>query len=249
MELRDIHQALNDYKDLEGAKKFFQALRYPTIDPLPVLEVEQLPEGAKKIIHSFHLISECKDEDFAYSRFRIYHIELKTDKLRRTDFRYILEPFYRKFPQGNNLFVFTLPQQPYRELAFVSPQRLPGKRERIFLHLRTLRVLREEPYRTDLEILQEIANPPLDPQAIWERHESAFNIERVTERFFEDYRSALHTMVDCLQPTKEEPRDGKQRHSNRFSYAQLLLNRLMVCYFLARKGWLVDGTGKPIAAT
>ncbi|MEZ8219434.1 Methyltransferase domain-containing protein [Candidatus Fervidibacteria bacterium JGI MDM2 SSWTFF-3-K9] len=255
MELRDIHQALNDYKDLGGAKKFFQALRYPTIDPLPVPEIEQLPESAKKIIHSCHLISDCRppqlfeEEVPTPSQFRIYHIELKTDKLRRTDFRYVLEPFYRRFPQGNNLFVFTLSQQPYRELAFVSPQRLlKGRRkdERISLHLRTLRVLREEPYRTDLEILQEIANPPLDPQAIWERHESAFNIERVTERFFEDYRSALHTMVDCLQPTKEEPRDDKQRHSNRFSYAQLLLNRLMVCYFLARKGWLVDGSGRPI---
>jgi len=255
MELKDIHQALNNYKDLSGAKKFFQALGYPTIDPLPVPEIEQLPESAKKIIHSCHLISDCRqpqlfeEEVPASSQFCIYHIELKTDKLRRTDFRHILEPFYRKFPQGNNLFVFTLSQQPYRELAFVSPQRLlKGRRkdERISLHLRTLRVLREEPYRTDLEILQEIANPPLDPQAIWERHESAFNIERVTERFFEDYRSALHTMVDCLQPTKEEPRDDKQRHSNRFSYAQLLLNRLMVCYFLARKGWLVDGSGRPI---
>jgi hypothetical protein len=97
-----------------------------------------------------------------------------------------------------------------------------------------------------LEILQEIANPPLDPQAIWERHESAFNIERVTEKFFNDYRDALNGMIDRLRSTKKEPTDANLRRSNRFAYAQLLLNRLMVCYFLARKGWLVDSSGRPI---
>jgi hypothetical protein len=97
-----------------------------------------------------------------------------------------------------------------------------------------------------LEILQEIANPPSDPQAIWERHESAFNIERVTEKFFNDYRDALNRMIDRLRSTKKEPTDANLRRSNRFAYAQLLLNRLMVCYFLARKGWLVDGSGRPI---
>jgi hypothetical protein len=247
MTLRDIQKALESYTDLGGAKRFFEALRYPTIDPLQVSEIDQLPESAKRIIHSCHLISDCRQPQLfegevpTPSRFRIYHIELKTDKLRRTDFRRILEPFYRRFPQGNNLFVFTLPQRPYRELAFVSPQRLLRRREqeRVFLHLRTLRVLREEPYATDLEILQEIANPPSDPQAIWERHESAFNIERVTEKFFNEYRDALNGMIERLRPTNGD-------RSSRFAYAQLLLNRLMVCYFLARKGWLVDGSGRPI---
>jgi hypothetical protein len=248
MTLRDIiPKALEGYTDLGGAKRFFEALRYPTIDPLQVSEIDQLPESAKRIIHSCHLISDCRQPQLfegevpTPSRFCIYHVELKTDKLRRTDFRRILEPFYRRFPQGNNLFVFTLPQRPYRELAFVSPQRLLRRREqeRVFLHLRTLRVLREEPYATDLEILQEIANPPSDPQAIWERHESAFNIERVTEKFFNEYRDALYEMIERLRPTKGDC-------SNRFAYAQLLLNRLMVCYFLARKGWLVDGSGRPI---
>ena len=255
MTLRDIIQkALEGYTDLGGAKEFFKALRYPTIDPLKVSEIDQLPESAKRIVHSCHLISDCRQPQLfegevpTPSRFCIYHVELKTDKLRRTDFRRILEPFYRRFPQGNNLFVFTLPQRPYRELAFVSPQRLLRRREqeRVFLHLRTLRVLREEPYATDLEILQEIANPPSDPQAIWERHESAFNIERVTEKFFNEYRDALNGMIERLRPTKGEPTDANMRRSNRFAYAQLLLNRLMVCYFLARKGWLVDGSGRPI---
>jgi hypothetical protein len=253
-DIRDIQKALEGYTDLGGAKEFFKALRYPTIDPLQVAEIDQLPESAKRIVYSCHLISDCRQPQLfegevpTPSQFRIYHIELKTDKLRRTDFRRILEPFYRRFPQGNNLFVFTLPQRPYRELAFVSPQRLLRRREqeRVFLHLRTLRVLREEPFYTDLEILQEIANPPLDPQAIWERHESAFNIERVTEKFFNDYRDALNGMIDRLRSTKKEPTDANLRRSNRFAYAQLLLNRLMVCYFLARKGWLVDGSGRPI---
>ncbi len=257
MQLQEIHQALKNYIDVGGAKQFFACLRYPTLsEPLPFREADELPRSAQDLIHSFHIVSECKTPQLfeapTSSQFRIYHVELKTSTLRRTDFRRIIEPFYRRFPQGNNLFVFTLAQTPYKEIAFVSPQRLsiPKGREedgwKVTVRLRTLRVMREEPYHTDLEVLSEIANPPPEPEAIWERHLTAFNIERVTERFFDEYRNALYAMMDALQCNQPEPKNQTQIHARRFAFAQLFLNRLMVCYFLARKGWMRDNMGKPV---
>ena len=130
MNLQQIQDALKSYQDVGGAKEFFSRLGYPTLpEPLPFGEADRLPEGARKLVDSIYLVSECKQpqlfEDTATSstssQFRIYHVELNSNALRRTDFRRILEAFYRRFPQGNNLFVFTLPLRPYRELAFVSP--------------------------------------------------------------------------------------------------------------------------------
>ncbi len=256
MQLQEIHQALKNYIDVGGAKQFFACLRYPTLsEPLPFREADKLPRSAQDLIHSFHIVSECKTPQLfeapTSSQFRIYHVELKTSTLRRTDFRRIIEPFYRRFPQGNNLFVFTLAQTPYKEIAFVSPQRLsiPKGREedgwKVTVRLRTLRVMREEPYHTDLEVLSEIAITK--PEEIWEKHLIAFNIEKVTKQFFRDYRDALYKMIDGLQCNQPEPKDQKtQIKARRFAFAQLFLNRLMVCYFLARKGWMRDDMGKPV---
>lgn len=254
MRLEDIRNALLSYEDIEGAKDFFSQLGYPTLSrPLPFSEADRLPQSTQKLIKGFYLIADCKRLDsLTPAQFRIYHVELNADTLRRTDFRKVLEPFYRHFPAGNNLFVFTLPFKPYRELAFVSPQRIPISREelqvelKVTLRLRTLRVAREEPYRTDLEILEEIANPPDDPLLIWAKHESAFNVERVTKKFFEEYRSTLYCLMGMLKTSKPEPEQPEERHAHRFAFSQLLLNRLMVCYFLARKGWMKDNTGNSL---
>jgi len=250
--LQEIHEALKRYEDVGGAKEFFARLGYETLDkPLPFGEADKLPEGAKKLFDSFYLVSDYREPQYQTPLFRIYHVELKTETLRRTDFRRILEPFYRHYPQGNCLFVFTLSQKPYREIAFVSPQRLlvrtrKDEEDRVTIRLRTLRVLREEPYRTDLEILSEIAEPPSEPHAIWQKHEAAFNIERVTERFFGEYRNALDAMIEMLQRCSKPEPDESQRRARRFAFSQLFLNRLMVCYFLARKGWMRDDKGQPL---
>lgn len=117
---------------------------------------------------------------------------------------------------------------------------------KVTVRLRTLRVMREEPHHIDLEIFSEIAEPPTDLQKIWERHVPAFDIERVTQRFFDEYRNALYAMMDALQCDRAEPEDQTQHPARRFAFSQLFLNHLMVYYFLARKGWMRDDSGKPV---
>ncbi|MCS7225328.1 MAG: hypothetical protein NZ959_12375 [Armatimonadetes bacterium] len=238
MQLQDIAQALKTYSDKEGAAKFFARLGYPTLEPRESAERSELPDSARRLISSMYPISDLPG-------FRIYHLELTTHTLRRTDFRRILDPFYRRFPQNNYLFVFTVGTTPYKEIAFVSPQRLlvanrtTENEWRPTVRLRTLRVIPNEPYHTDLEVLRDIANPSGHPEEIWKKHLNAFNVERVTQKFFEEYRQALDQIIESLRPAKTS-HTRRDDDDSRFAFAQLFLNRLMLSYFVARKGWMKD---------
>ncbi len=60
--------------------------------------------------------------------------------------------------------------------------------------------------------------------------EGAFNIEVVTEEFFEAYRYALNeVLIKCLNRNVE--------YNKKHSFAQLLLSRILFMYFLQRKGF------------
>jgi hypothetical protein len=151
--------------------------------------------------------------------------------MRRTDFRTILEPFYRRYPQGNYLFLFT---SDWNEIAFVSPQRVaiePGKTK---LRLRILLIDRKTIYHTDLEVLKNIAILPAEQRAdiIWQKHLEAFDVERVTKEFFEAYKFALEFIKGELMLQK------KASYQMVHSFAQQLLSRIMFLYFVQKKGWL-----------
>ncbi|RKY70737.1 MAG: hypothetical protein DRQ14_08515, partial [Candidatus Latescibacterota bacterium] len=198
-----------------------------------------MPEGARKAIVSLHQLVNLDTDS---STFRVFHVQLADSTIRRTDIRRFLEAFYRHYPQGENLFVFS-PEENFDELAFVSPVRLPDPRGqmRVRLWLRILQVQREQPYRTDLEVLGRIqADGIRDPEEIWKRHREAFSVQRVTERFFEDYREVFRLIEGYLK--KGHPEDGPGWARD---YAHQLLNRIMFLYFIARKGWLLGPEGTP----
>ncbi len=221
----------------DGTRGFFQALGYPTIDPLPV-DLADMPQSVREALRSVYQVVQVGET----APFRVYHVELAHSGIRRTDIRRFLEAHYRRFPQGENLFVFT-PAQTTEDLAFVSPQRLLDPRDptKIRLWLRILQVRRDRPYRTDLEVLDRIRADGLrDPQAIWERQREAFSIQRVTEQFFRDYSKVFGRIQSVLQATHRDNGPDWAR-----DYAHQLLNRIMFLYFIARKGWLIGADGQP----
>jgi len=240
-ELDKIAEGLSKYVDLEGAKKFFTSLGYPVQGPLPISEVSEFPGSLQKLIFSFNLISDCRDGS---SLFRIYHVELNSPNLRRTDIRAILESFYRRFPQGYNLFVFSTTQKPYEELLFISPKRLQDLRKscdstRVRLWLRTLVTNPKTPFRTDREILNSIRTEGnLDPLAVWQKHEESFSVQRVTEKFYEEFRRVFFKIQEHLLGFRNDPHWAHD-------FSLQFLNRLLFIYFIQRKGWLNGPDGKP----
>ncbi|HPP51928.1 MAG TPA: Eco57I restriction-modification methylase domain-containing protein [Thermoguttaceae bacterium] len=156
--------------------------------------------------------------------------------------RRFLEAYYRHYPQGENLFVFSALGEA-DELAFVSPRRLLDPRDvsKVRLWLRILQVRPSQPYRTDLEILHDIRADGIgDPGEIWRRHEEAFRVQRVTEQFYRHYSEAFRQIRDHLLKTHRHNGADWAR-----DYAHQILNRIMFLYFIARKGWLHGPDGKP----
>ncbi|MEO0297469.1 MAG: DNA methyltransferase, partial [candidate division WOR-3 bacterium] len=182
-----------------------------------------LPQKANELIQDFYIISD-------YTKFQIYLALIPA--LRRTDFRTILEPFYRRYPQVNTLFVFTL--KDFSEIALVSPLRVSTGPGSFKLLLRTLYIDPSYLYHTDQEVLEliRISSSEQTPDKIWEKHQNAFDVERVTEEFFEAYKHALEKIKEILK---------RQRKGNSLichSFAQQLLSRIMFLYYVQKKGWL-----------
>ncbi len=63
------------------------------------------------------------------------------------------------------------------------------------------------------------------------RLKNALDVERVTKRFYEDYKNEHDRFVDSI--------NGIDNERDRRWYASVLLNRLMFIYFLQRK-WFID---------
>ncbi len=236
LRLQELQEALRSFNSPEGAAQFFRKLGYPL--ELLSHDLSHLPESAQKAVASLQQLVQLN----VGFLFRIFHAQLKTNAIRRTDIRRFLEAFYRHQPQGENLFVFS-PEGSFEELAFVSPRRIPDPRDsmKVRLWLRILQVRRTNPYRTDLEVLSRIcADDAKTSDEIWKRHEEAFSVQRVTEQFFKDYSEIFYRIRKHLHDTHKQ-NGAKWAHD----YTHQLLNRIMFIYFIARKGWLLGPDGTP----
>ena len=77
----------------------------------------------------------------------------------------------------------------------------------------------------DLEII-----PNASPLDIQTRHDDAFDIEKVTQKFFREYRQTFEKVEGLIQGIGSDER--KQL------FTQKLFNCLMFIAFIKKKGWL-----------
>ncbi|RLB00253.1 MAG: hypothetical protein DRG83_11800, partial [Deltaproteobacteria bacterium] len=210
--------------NIDRLREFFLKLGYKSSPQLLDVEGFDFSRSAKKLLKEFYIIADYG------RRFQIYFAKISS--MRRTDFRIIIESFYRRYPQVNVLFIFT---QDWNEIAFVSPERVAVEPGRVKIRLRILLVDPKNVYHTDLEVLNNIAisADEQNPDIIWQKHREAFNVERVTKDFFEAYKSALRYIRNhILLPQRKAP------YQEAHSFAQQLLSRIMFLYYVQKKGWL-----------
>jgi len=198
-------------------------------------DISDLPERAQELIGAMNLISYYD----GVAPFQVFLIELdvprRVKRIRRTDLRIILEPFYRRYPQGEYLFIFALPG--YSSVALVSPKRIRHNEGPSYkLQFRILNLDPQHLYHTDLWVLEQIRLGPEDQtaEAIWQKHLAAFDVERVTRHFYEGYKAVLADLKGELAAQRRVSATPAQIHA----FAQQLLNRLMFLYFVQKKGWL-----------
>jgi hypothetical protein len=165
---------LQHYTD--HAIHFWRELGYRTLEqPLPAPEFEELPDTAREPLRHAWLLYDD-------SHLRLYHLELTT--ARRSALRRLIESLYRRYPQHEYLFTAQAIGEP--TLLFVHPRPVyKGNTSRLVLAIRTLEVQRDQPTRTDLEVLLALqTTPDADPFGRAEQIAEAFSIEKVTERFY-----------------------------------------------------------------
>ncbi len=123
----------------------------------------------------------------------------------------------------------------YREYSFVFPEfeRIEEGKHR--LKLTRLNLDRDNSYHTDLLTITNIALSGDEKtwRDIWNKWKEAFRVEKVTKRFFEDYKDSFFELRSAFE---DQGIPIKKAHE----LSQQFLNRLMFLYFIAKKRWLND---------
>jgi hypothetical protein len=166
--------------------------------------------------------------------FHIIYAHLASDKLLLGQERPVVSRLLNSHPY--TLFIFSNSMQDRWHFLNVKYDEETSKR-RLF---RRITVGPEERLRTASERLEMLDLGSinrdmfgLSPLAIQDRHDEAFDVEKVTKDFFKVFAELYHKVADDIS---EVP--GLEKESGKL--AQLLLDRMLFLYFIQKKGWL-DG--------
>lgn len=161
--------------------------------------------------------------------FHIIYARLKSDCLTRDGERLVVNHLLKDHPYA--LFVFSNHAQSQWHFLNVKYDNTPEKRK-LFRRItvgesKQLRTATEQLSLLDLESI----NSDASPLEIQQRHDEAFDVEVVTNKFFTQYRQIFEQVERLIQPTLGD--DNRRR-----LFTQKLFNRLMFIAFIQKKGWL-----------
>lgn len=239
---------LQSFQDIETLKQLFWVELNYNRDNTPI---DNLPEKTSDLVAEPPLCLATGGRD---NNFHIIYIRLKTEKLRKTDERQIITHLQTRYSDA--LYIFSnLAQEQWHfinvKLAREKQEQNEQQREQSLKQrnlFRRITIGPDERLRTaseriamlDLEGMggetglfdnQEL----LTALEIRKTHEEAFDVEAVTEAFFESYKAIFKKLQDNLET---QTNDSKWAHD----YAQQFLSRCLFLYFIQRKRWLGDDT-------
>lgn len=164
--------------------------------------------------------------------FHVVYSRLSDDRLLLSKERPVVSQLLKEHPYG--LFIFSNQAQDHWHFINVKYDTEEAKR-RLF---RRISVSSEDRLRTAAErvaLLDLQAIQPdmfgLQPLTIQSKHDEAFDVELVTNQFFEEYKTEFRKLEKDL---REQVNDHTWAHD----YSLQFLNRSMFIYFIQRKGWL-----------
>ncbi|MFZ5906346.1 MAG: Eco57I restriction-modification methylase domain-containing protein [Nitrospirota bacterium] len=121
----------------------------------------------------------------------------------------------------------------YKEYTFVFPEFERIEEGKHKLKITRLNFNRAQTYHTDLLTISNIAltGDEENWRDIWMRWKDAFSVEKVTDKFFEDYKNAFFELRHTFENQKIPIKSAHE-------LSQQFLNRLMFLYFISKKKWL-----------
>jgi len=227
--IKDILIALPSTK-VEGLKKlFWEELNYNP-DNVPVSKASWTDEFSELFVETPVSFATCAIND----AFHIFLFHLNSDKLQISTERQVVNRLIADYPFS--LFVFS--NQHQDRWHFVNPIQNQDKKKSKQFVLRRISVSKEDRLRTASEriakldvSLIEAALFGISPIQIQKLHEAAFDVEAVTEEFFNEYKTVFSSLMSDL---KQQTSDKTWAHD----FALQFMNRLMFIYYIERKEWL-----------
>lgn len=173
---------------------------------------------SEKEIKNIHLITSTKE-------FKIWLYELEVYNF--TTINKIAKKYYDKYPEECNLLIFS--NSSYTKLTFLNY--VQGVNEK--LKIRKLNIENSVFTATDKSILKKLninKNSIHDDMDIKDIHDEAFNIEKVTDEFFDTFKKQIDYLSNNIK--------GIESKEDRKNYSVLLLSRMLFLYFIQKKKWL-----------
>ena len=218
-----IFDILRDLRDVSGLTDLFcSELNYEYRKQ--GLSTRNWADKAAGLAKQTNLIARHDD-------FRIIYCQV--EKLLLGTERPIVNQIIKEHPYF--LVIFSTPET--RDWHFVNVKYdQEAKNRRVF---RRIVIGPDERLRTAVERVSmlDIRDESISPLALQEVHDEAFDVEKVTEKFYKCYDGILNYMTGKIRG-RESERDA--RH-----FSLQLLNRLMFLYFIQRKRWLKGLDGSP----
>ena len=243
-----IYSRLQNFRGIEPLKQLFWVeLNYNREDT----PIESLPDGAANLVEEDPLLFATAGQN---KNFHTIYVKLKNEKLLKTDERQIIAHLQRRHPDA--LYVFSNPDQDHWHFVNVKLTREQQeetdqqREEKLKLRnvFRRITIGPNERLRTASERIamldiEQIGEPDglfdnqdiLTSLDIRQGHEEAFNVEAVTEKFFESYKSVFKQLQTEL---KTQNNNEKWAHD----FSQQFLTRCIFLYFIQKKGWLGGDT-------
>ncbi|MPY67185.1 hypothetical protein F8S09_10845 [Deinococcus sp. SDU3-2] len=243
--------ALTLLRSPEGLTRLYHDLGYPA-DPEPAIfspEEIGLEGAAAQDALDATLLVDLEDPDGTLLQH--WHFRLRG---RRSTLavRRVTETFLKR--SGHYLLSFTDEEGGYSSVQFVKPRQefqgtgdagKEGAGAKTLVRLSKLTVTPGRPTAHDLSVLRSVAVTPHTSAAeAHTRQVDAFNVERVTRRFFETYRRLFRHVRDVIRAENPGARIGPYERSTTHddptlhAFTQRLLGRLLFLYFIQKKGWL-----------
>jgi type I restriction-modification system DNA methylase subunit len=224
LEMQSISNSLQNLKSLDVLKKlFWSQLNYERVNKQ--LGVRKLTDAVKNELLDEPLLLASGG---ANNAFHIIYARLKSENLSRQSERNVVNNLLKEHPYA--LFVFSNKSQSRWHFLNVKYDNSVQKRK-LFRRITVgegeqLRTATERISLLDLELIKPDASP-LDIQTC---HDEAFDVEKVTQEFFKQYRQTFEKVEKLIQGM------GGDEHKRLFT--QKLFNRLMFVGFIQKKGWL-----------
>jgi adenine-specific DNA-methyltransferase len=219
---------LKDYlRSAEGIHRMFEQLGYDVYDPEPLDAQDiDMSEADAQHVQAVYLINGM---DFGHTIWLFEVDDTTTMRLRGLAYDVLQRP-------GTHSLVVT---KDYREIIIAHPYFVGGT-SKSHIRVNKLKIDSRNPTRHDVDTINALLARDRKPEEIYKSQDDAFNVNRVTNKFYREYRDYFHRVQEVVVAWNKgiaEFQNSDQR-DKLHAFVQRLMGRLMFLYFLQRKGWL-----------